>query len=282
LNADKPSFDRIDLERLSPQSRWALEHLAVPHRLDEVELADLAATHELSLRVVKRMLSALDAEVRAQQVGAELPELARSELQALELQLLRWGQIYPIVRAIVGKHRTAVIVDGANRERLLEDLELPVSYTDIEVESNAEARELGLALNLARRHLDVKRIRSIASSEILHNPKRSDRAIADAIGVSRMTVGRARRELEKLGVVSHGDTRVGSDGVEQPIRASAIPQAPRREEKLTAILGELRDLAKSDERGIAHVRADALVVDALRLLGADALAETFERIVGRT
>lgn len=280
MTTDTPTFDRIDLERLSPQSRWALEHLAVPHRLDEVDLSDLAATHELSLRVVKRMLAVLDAEVRAQQVGAELPELARGEIEALELQLLRWGQIYPVVRAIVGKHRTEVIVDGANRERLLHALELPVKYVDVEVSSKAEARELGLGLNLARRHLDAKRIRSIASSEILHDPKRSDRAIAKTLGVSHPTVAKARRELEKLGLVETVTSRVDERGAVRSVPAA--PQAPRREEKLTAILGELRDLAKSDERGIAHVRADALVVDALKLLGAEAIAETFERIVERT
>ncbi len=277
---DQPSFDRIDLERLSPQSRWALENLAVPHRLDDSDLAELAATHRLSLRVVKRMLAVLDAEVRAQKVGAELPALARAELEALELQLLRWGQIYPVVRAIVGKHRTAVVADGANREELLGKLELPVKYVDIKVKSNQEARELGLALNLARRHLDSRRIRSIASAEILHDPKRSDRAIAEVLGISHPTVAKARRELEKLGLVETVSTRTGRDGVIQALPAT--PQAPRREEKLTAMLGELRDLAKSDERGIAHVRADALIIDVLKLLGVEAIADTFERIVDRT
>ena len=276
-----PSFDDIDLRLLSPQSKWTLENLAVPQRVNGIELAELAERHDLTLRVAKRMLHVLDSEVRAQRVGAELPDLTRTEIAALEEQLQRWGQIYPVVRAIVGKRRTAVIVDGANREALLTKLELPVTYADVEVETEEEARALGLALNLARRHLDGKRIRSLAEAEILRDRKRSDRAIAESLGISHMTVGRARRELEKRGLVEHSATRVGRDGVEQSTPRPAAAVAPRREEKLTALLGALRELAKADDRAAAHARADALVVQTLRLLGAAAIADTFETVVRR-
>lgn len=275
-----PSFDRIDLERLSPQSRWALENLAYPVRVDGAELEIIAEANEISVRVAKRMLSVLDGEVRAQQVGGELPELTRNELVALDLQLKRWGQIYPVVRALVGKAKTVVVVDGGNRKALLDDMELPVQYVDVEVETMEEARALGLSLNLARRHLNSKAVRGVVEAEVLHDPRRSDRAIAELLGVSHPTVAKARRALEKRGVVETVSTRVGRDGVEQT--PSAAPVAPRREEKLTAILGQLRDLSKSEERATAHMRADALVVEALKLLGAEAIAETFERVCKRS
>ncbi len=275
------SLDRVDLERLSPQSRWALEKLAVPHRLDDADLADLAEHHEISVRVARRMLNVLDAEVRAQQFGGELPGLARAELEALEMQLLRWGQVYPVVRAIPQTTRQPVVVDGANRAALLDKLELPVSYVDVDVADEEEARTLGLALNLARRHLDPKRIRSVVSAEILHDPKRSDRAIAELLGVSHVTVGKARKELQKLGVVETVTTRVGKDGVEQRITPTT-QAAPRREERLTAILSILRDLGKADNVADAHAEADRLVAEVLRLFGAGAIADAFTRVVTRS
>ena len=275
-----PSFDKIDITRLSPQSRWALENLAYPVRIEDAELETLADLHGLTRRVAKRMLDVLDAEVRAQQVGAELPELTKNEIVALELQLIRWGQVYPVVRARIGASKTLVTVDGANREALLEKLELPVKYADVEVKDLEEARALGLSLNLARRQMDAKRLRAVASAEILHDPKRSDRAIAEALGVHHATVGKARRELERLGKVDAVSTRVGRDGVEQTV--ATAPATPRREERLTEILRQLRHLAKSDERGSAHVSADSLIVEALALLGAEAIADTFKRIVART
>lgn len=272
-----PSFDRIDTNRLSPQSRWTLEHLAYPLRVDDRDLVELAAENDLDHRVAKRMLAVLDSEVRAQQVGAELPDHTKQELLALEEQLRRHGQIYPVVRMRVAGR--LVEKDGATREALLTELGMPVTYHDIDVKSAEDARALALALNLARRQLDPKKVRAIAAAEILHDPKRSDRAIAELIGVSHPTVAKARRELEKLGKVERVSTRVGRDGVQQP---AAPPPPPRREERLTAILADLRDLAKSDDRQAAHTRADWLVAQALRLFGADAIADTFEKVVKRS
>jgi hypothetical protein len=273
----EPSFDRLDTSRLSPQSRWALEHLAYPQRVEDRELAELAEEYELSLRVAKRMLAVLDAEIRAQQFGAELPELSRNEFVALELQLIRWGQIYPVVRAIVGEHRTMIVVDGGNREALLEKLELPVSYIDVDVRDMEEARALGLALNLARRHLDSRQVRDVIAAEILHDPRRSDRAIAELVGSTHPTVAKVRRYLEKLGRVESLSIRIRTDGREHVV----APAAPRREEKLTEILSELNSLGRAEDRAAAHARADALVAEALKLLGARAIAELFERVVQR-
>ncbi len=273
-----PSFDRIDLDSLSPQSRWVLENLAVPHRLEDVELDALASQHELGLRVVRRMLDALDGEVRAQQVGAELPAHTRQELAALDEHLRRHGQIYPVIRIKVGGR--VVAKDGASREALLKELNVQVEYRDVDVGDAEEARTLAIALNLARRQLDPRKVRSIAAAEVLHDPSRSDRAIAELLGVHHGTVARARRELEKLGLVDHVSTRVGRDGVQQPVLPG--PVAPRREEKLTAILSQLRDLAKSEDRAIAHMRADALIVETLKLLGVEAIAETFEKVCKRS
>lgn len=273
-----PSFERIQIDRLSPQSRWALENLAVPHRLDDVELDDLAAEHDLTRRVVKRMLDTLDTEIRAQQVGAEIPAHTKQEIAALEEQLQRHGQIYPVIRARLDG-RILGVVDGHRREALLTGLGLRVKYRDVDVESEADARALGLSLNLARRQLDSRRLREIVGDEVLFDPKRSDRAIAELLGVHHATVAKARRELEKLGLVDTVSTRVGRDGVAQPV--AAAPAAPRRAEKLTALLGALHELAKSESRDVAHARADELVVEVLKALGVEDIAKTFETIVRR-
>lgn len=272
------SFDRIDASRLSPQSRWTIEHLAVPVRLDDRDLDEVAAEHDLGGRAAKRMLAVLDAEIRAQQFGAEIPDHTKQELAALEEHLRRHGQIYPVVRIWVGGR--VVEKDGATREALLTALGLPVKYQDVVAESLEDARSITLGLNVARRQLDPKKIRAMASAEVLHDPRRSDRSIGELIGVHHATVAKARRELEKLGKVDTASTRVGKDGVEQPV--AHAPAAPRREEKLTEILAELRDLAKAEDRAAAHRRADVLAVETLCMFGVHAIADLFEKIVERS
>lgn len=220
----RPSLDGIDVERLSPQSRWALEYLAFPKADEDVDDRELAKRHGVRLRIVKRMLDDLYAELRAQQMGAVLPDLTLRDMETLREQIERHGQLYPV---LVDQHGRTL--DGHNRERILTQVGIEPWYHTVHVADEEDARAKSLVANLSRRQLDSRNLRRLAAAEIIHDPTRSDRSIAELLGVHRNTVGRARKELLKLGVVSHGDTRTGKDGVEQP--SGKRPRQPSCDER---------------------------------------------------
>lgn len=271
-------FDRIDTSRLSPQSRWALEHLLLPKVDQDLENSQLAESTGLTTRMVKKYLDTLNAEVRAQQEGATIPALGSQGLEALKEQIRLHGLIYPIVV----DERTGRDLDGGSRRRACEELGIRPRTTKVQTRDEEHARALSLSLNLARRHLDARRLRGIAADEIIRDPSRSDRAIAELLGLSYMTVGRARKELLKLGLVSHSDTRKGRDGVVQPV-AAAIAAAVERELSSTDVrLEEIRDelaaLGLEADLERAHGRADELLCEALRVLGAGEISDAFEAL----
>lgn len=211
----KPTLERIDPTRLSPQSRWALQHLALPKSEEDLTDQQLADRTELQARQVKRMLEALHEEVRAQQLGAEIPTATGGDYETLKKSIERYGLLYPI---LVDQHGNDL--DGGTRRRACAELGIEPDTRVVHVRDAEEARAIGFVANLSRRQLAVGKLKKLAAAEILHDPSRSDRAIAELLGVSYKTVGRARKELLKLGMVGHGPTRVGRDGVTQPVRAS--------------------------------------------------------------
>jgi hypothetical protein len=75
-----------------------------------------------------------------------------------------------------------------------------------------------LSANLRRRHLTAEQRRELVAKLIKAAPERSDRQIAEQAQSNRTTVGEIRRELEASGDVSIIDTRIDSQGREQPAR----------------------------------------------------------------
>jgi hypothetical protein len=55
-----------------------------------------------------------------------------------------------------------------------------------------------------------------AAEAVKANPEKSNRAIAEEIGVDHKTVGKARAGLEDVGTIPHVETRTDSIGRQQP------------------------------------------------------------------
>ena len=59
------------------------------------------------------------------------------------------------------------------------------------------------------------RIAADIAKRLANDPRRSNRSIADELGVSEGTVRRMRSVLELGGLLAVTDTRIGADGIEQ-------------------------------------------------------------------
>ncbi len=71
--------------------------------------------------------------------------------------------------------------------------------------------------------------RELIRQQIKETPEKSDRQIADGLGVNHSTVGTQRKELEAGGEISHLKESIGADGKQYPRRPVTVYNPTRRE-----------------------------------------------------
>jgi hypothetical protein len=105
-----------------------------------------------------------------------------------------------------------------------------------------------LSANLHRRHLTAEEKRELVAKLIKATPEKSDRQIAKQAQSNRTTVGEIRKELEASGDVSIIDTRIDSQGREQPAHKPSKDEVdPARAIKAPADTAlEVADIAGAD------------------------------------
>ena len=116
-----------------------------------------------------------------------LPSLSESELRSLEASIKQDGVQYPILVLPDGR-----IIDGYHRWLIAGD-ECPYEVLNI---SEDEAFILGIALNLARRHLSHEQIREI------HEWLRRDKELRKQVAVELRRQGKSLRETAAIVGVS--------------------------------------------------------------------------------
>ncbi len=125
-----------------------------------------------------------------------MPALTTEEFATLRADVAERGIVVPVVRDQHGR-----LLDGHHRERIAAELGIDCPTEVRHVADDNQARDVALALNLARRHLSREQRRELITREVEVRPEDSDRAIARRLGCSPSTVGAVRR-----GGVSNLDT----------------------------------------------------------------------------
>lgn len=220
------SLADVPWDRLSPRAREALEDI-VPlvdegHSNDEVarRLGEPWTRKEVA-RARALLADEIDALVR----GAQLPNLNQDDYDALKESIRTHGQRVPILVS-----KTGEVIDGSHRLRACQELNVKPWMVELDdVDDPEQLRAIGLTVNVARRQLGQKDKRKVVEAELIRDPKASDRSIAWRTGVSHPTVASVRVELVERGKVENLSTRVGLDGVKQPV-APPSPEAPPEEE----------------------------------------------------
>lgn len=152
-----------------------------------------------------------------------LPHHPANELAALREHIKTHGVHIPVLVGVTPPHGR-IVIDGATRSRIAEELGLEVRIDDYGEVTDELALSLALALNAHRRHLDrAERDRAIMQ---LRESGKSVRAIAALTGISRSTVSDrllATREESDPEEPAEGPRRiVGLDGQHYRDRRSVV------------------------------------------------------------
>jgi hypothetical protein len=157
-----------------------------------------------------------------------LPTLSSEDYVGLKESIRLFGVQVPVEYDDAGN-----IIDGHHRVRACQELgiadwpRITRPYTDDKAK-RTQAREL----NFRRRHMSRDVLRALIAEELKENPVRSDRQVAEKLGVSHHTVNTIRADMEAGGQIAHHDEHVGKDGVSQPAKKRAKAQpAPEVEPK---------------------------------------------------
>lgn len=124
-----------------------------------------------------------------------MPPLTADEYAELKSDIEQRGVMVPVEYDEEGN-----ILDGHHRVQICEELGITdfpkiVRTGFTEAEKRTHARKL----NIARRHLSGEQKRELTKDEMRNNPYRSDRQVANDLGVSNGFVSRVRKEMERDG-----------------------------------------------------------------------------------
>ena len=136
-----------------------------------------------------------------------MPELTPEEYAELKADIAQRGVMVPIEYDELGN-----VLDGYHRLKICGELGIK-DFPKVIRAGMTEAEKLTHArkLNIARRHLTQAQKRGLIREQLKATPEQSDRQIAQALGVSHITVGTQRRELESIGQIDQS-SRCTKDG----------------------------------------------------------------------
>jgi hypothetical protein len=219
--------------------------------------------------------------------AAELfPMMSGDELHTLGEDIFKNGLTSPIALWRADPKAPGQLLDGRNR---LDAIEL-VTGKPVEIgapsvmagedflacdkvivlDKSIDPYAYVISVNLKRRHLSAEAKRKVIAALLKAQPEKSDRQIAEIVGVSHVTVGAVRAEMETTGQIDQLPKRIGKDGKprkqlsrKSPTRraqqsAKPKPQQPARDdeiERLNARIQELENQIVGLEREIDELRA---------------------------
>jgi hypothetical protein len=129
-----------------------------------------------------------------------LPQPSEKDYERLRDSIAEAGGLWPGHEVEVDEN--GVILDGYTRERACAELGLPCPRrVRTDLKSEDEKYDYIVKVNMARRHLTIEQKREITREYLRRFPERSDRAVAESVGLDHKTVGKQRDALEGSGEI---------------------------------------------------------------------------------
>jgi len=152
-----------------------------------------------------------------------MPDLSSDDYNNLKADIDARGVLVP-----VEYDEDDNILDGHHRVRACTELGIDWPRFVRKGLSEDEKRTHARQLNIARRHLNRDQKRELIAEQLKESPERSNRQVAEGLGVSDNTVGSVRRDLEATAQIAQLDKTVGADGKERrkPIRTEFRDPSP--------------------------------------------------------
>lgn len=141
-----------------------------------------------------------------------MPNLSAEEYAELKADIRERGVMIPIEFDESGN-----VLDGHHRLQICNELGI-TDYPKIVRTGMTEQEKITHArkLNMARRHLTQEQKRELIREQLKETPEKSDRQIAESLGVHHTTVSTQRAKLEDSNELAKLATSKGSDGKEYP------------------------------------------------------------------
>lgn len=148
-----------------------------------------------------------------------MPPLTADEYNELKDDIANRGVMVPIEFDENGN-----VLDGHHRLKICDELGIKdfpkvIRAGMTENEKRTHARKL----NMARRQLTTTQRRQIVQDQLQETPEKSDRQIAESIGVSNSTVSYQRKKMEESGQLCESHSSIGADGKERPRQVEHRP-----------------------------------------------------------
>jgi hypothetical protein len=165
----------------------------------------------------------------------KFPMMSEAELHVLGDDIRKHGQKTPIVLWAAQEGEQEWLLDGRNRLDAMERAGLRTINDDgslsalcvdqIKIDA-VDPYAYVISVNIRRRHLNVEDRQNILIDLIARQPGKSNRQIAEDIGVDHKTVGRARAKGQQLGCIPQLTKTVGKDGKarKQPVKSAITPK----------------------------------------------------------
>lgn len=156
-----------------------------------------------------------------------MPDLSEEDYSALKADIAQNGVLVPVEYDDEGN-----VLDGHHRLRACAELGIKkwpkiVRRNMTEEGKRTHARQL----NLARRHLDRAQKRELITAQLKDTPEKSNRQVADGLGVDHKTVQSVRSEAERRGEIPHVSERTDAAGRQQPAQKEPPKPRPEREKR---------------------------------------------------
>ena len=148
-----------------------------------------------------------------------MPPLTAEEYNELKSDIAQRGVMVPIEYDEHGN-----VLDWHHRLQICAELGIKDFPKVIRAGmTEAEKRTHARKLNMARRQLSQEQRRGLIHEQLMETPEKSDRQIANALGVSNSTVSLQRKHLEESGQLCESHSSIGADGKERPRQVEHKP-----------------------------------------------------------
>lgn len=203
----------VDPGKLPPRSRTVYELIWQPI-LEGEKPGEIARELGVAPSWVSDRLNELYKDILL--AHGVFPPVKGDEYQALRDHIAEHGVILPVV-----VDENDETIKGRTRRKIANELGIDCPKVVIRGLNADQKRALSVALTLGRRHLTRADKRAAIVSELMADPRRSDRKIAAICGVHNETVATARRTLadEEKRYLNPHDV-VEGDGNRQEIEAA--------------------------------------------------------------
>lgn len=146
-----------------------------------------------------------------------LPTMGADQLKSLAESIAEIGLLIPILRA------DGRIVDGRNRYKACLIAGVEPEFRDVEDVDDETVRSWISGLNAHRLHLNSAQRRVMIAVVLARDPSKSNRRLADQLGVDHKTIAAVRAKLEAGGTIEPADVREDATGRHQPGRRGEFP-----------------------------------------------------------